>query len=441
MFTHSSLSTYLAGCGKRTSLLQFGNKFLDQERFSLSTVRSRLTALSIRTRKDGRHLDGEVKGLHLEVTRAGTSRRWLLRFVSPTTGRPTEAGLGTYPDVSLADARKKASKYRSQIADGIDPIHAKREDRAAKREQKKASTTFSAALDVYVKAHADKWGRTSEVEALLRRHASTLLPRPLASITTNDVLAALAPVKARLPKTAARTRAAISTVIECATAHDMFAGANPARREVFKHRMHAPPASTPHRMMPFAEVPSFFARLSETPSSSRLCLQFLILTAARSQEVIKATWDEIDLNARLWTIPAERMKKRRIHKVPLSDATFAVLEQARDVSDGRFVFGGTIKGSPLNSRALQSVTQKRLQQPYAVHGFRASFSTWANETQPFAFEDVEACLAHLTGNAVSRAYDRAEKIAKRAVILEAWGSFVTGAQVSNVVPFAVTARP
>jgi integrase len=374
------------------------------------------------------------RGLYVEVSKDGKSRRFLFRFVSPVTKRATEAGLGTWPSTSLALASEDAAKYRALIRQGIDPIHAKREDRAAKHERERASTTLGAALDAYVDAFKNKGAPTVELDALVRRHVATLLPRPLASIASDDVLSALAPLAARLPKSAARTRAAISKMFDYALAKGMFNGANPARASVFRYLMPAAPASTPHRMMPFAEVPAFFARLNDTASATHLCLAFLILTAARSQEAIKATWDEIDLNARLWTIPAARMKKRRLHKVPLSDAALAVLEQARDMSDGRFVFGGMIKGSSLNSRALQSLTQKRLQQPYAVHGFRASFSTWANETQPFAFEDVEACLAHLTGNAVSRAYDRAEKIAKRAAILEAWADFVTGAQAaSNVV--------
>jgi hypothetical protein len=206
--------------------------------------------------------------LYSEVSKDGRSRRFLFRFVSPVTHRATEAGLGVYPTVSLADARDKADKMRSAVKNGIDPIRQKRDDRAATKAAQKASTRFSDALDVYVKAHADQPGPTSELEALLRRHVSSLLPRPLTSITTGDVLAALAPVKARLPKTAARTRAAISTVIENATAYGMFAGANPARREVFKYLKFAPPPSTPHRMMPFAEVPAFFARLNETASAT-----------------------------------------------------------------------------------------------------------------------------------------------------------------------------
>jgi integrase len=397
------------------------------------------TVRSLQVAKPGRHRI--ERGLYLEVSPDGQRRRFLLRFVSPQTHRATEAGLGTWPAVSLADARAKAAEYRSLIAKCIDPIHAKREKRASDKAAQMASTTFGAALDSYVKAFADKPAPTAELEALMRRHVATLLPRPLALITSDNVLAALQGTQASMPKTAARARAAVSTIFDFAVAKGMFNGANPARASVFKYLVPPAPRSTPHRMMPFAEVPGFFARLSETPSSSRLCLMWLMLTAARSQEAIRATWAEIDIEARLWTIAHERMKMRRAHKVPLSDAACAVLTEARDMFGvGTYVFPGMTKGSPLNPRALQCTLQKQLRAPYAIHGFRASFSTWANETQPFAFEDVEMCLAHQTGNAVSRAYDRAEKIAKRAIILQAWGDFVTSAQASNVVPLVAQAR-
>jgi integrase len=436
-------------------LLQFGNKFLNQERFSLSTVRSRLTppsiptrkrltALSIPTRKDGRHLDEQVKGLYLEVTRDGTSRRWLLRFVSPQTHRPTEAGLGTWPTVSLADARAKASEYRSLIAKGTDPIHARREARAESIAARKASTTFGSALDAYVDAFEDKGAPTIELEALLRRHVAQLLPRPLATVTSNDVLAALQATQAKLPKTAARARAAVSIVFDYAVAKGMFNGANPARASVFKFLLPAPPRSTPHRMMPFHDVPAFFARLSEVASPSRLCLAFLILTGARSQEAIKATWAEIDMSQGLWVIPAERMKKRRVHKVPLSTPAMALLEQARDMfMSDRFVFPGMTRGSPLNPRALQCALQKQLCEPYAIHGFRASFSTWAHERTEFPHETIELALAHVEGqgNAVTRAYNRSDAIEKRRVLMQMWGDYVTGASsASNVLLFAAQAQ-
>jgi integrase len=381
--------------------------------------------------------------LYLEVSSDGKTKRWLFRFTSPVTHRATEAGgIGIFPEVGLADARAKADEYRTLVKKGVDPIVQKREARAAKKAGEKTSTTFGDPLAAYVKAFVDKGAPTVELEALLRRHvALSLLPRPLDKITSNDVVAALMPVQQSIPKTAARLRAAVATVFDYSIARG-FTLTNPASASVFRFLMPAPPKPVPHRMMPFSNVPAFVARLSEVTSASRLCLQFLILTATRSQEAIRATWAEIDLEGRTWTIPAARMKARRDHKIPLSAAAIAVLHEARDMSssDG-FLFPGATKGSPMSPRTLEAHLHRQLREPYAVHGFRASFSTWCNETQPFAFEDVEACLAHLTGNVVSRAYDRAEKVAKRAVILEAWGSFVTGTQASNVVQFAAPARP
>jgi integrase len=245
------------------------------------------------------------------------------------------------------------------------------------------------------------------------------------------------PVQKTIPKTAARVRAAIATVFDYSIALGLFAGANPASAAAFKFLVPPPPASIPHRMMPFASIPSFYARLTETPTAGRLCLAFLILTAARTQEALRVEWADIDLATRLWTAPEHKIKMRRAHKVPLSAPALAVLAQARELfGDTGYVFPGAIKGSPASSRALESLLHEQLAEPYAVHGFRASFSTWANELTAFAFEDVEACLAHQTGNAVSRAYDRSEKLAKRVAILQAWGDYVTGATASNVVPFA-----
>jgi integrase len=403
----------------------------------VSTV---FTVRSLQVAKPGRHRI--EPNLYLEVSSDGRSRRFLLRFVSPITHRATEAGLGTHPTLSLSGARAKASEMRAMIAKGVDPIVQKREARAAKIAAQKTATTFDDALRAYVEAFRDKGAPTIELDALLRRHVAALLSRRLTSISTGDVLASVQPVQATTPKTAARARAAIATVFDYALARNMFTGANPASRDVFKFLLPAAPKSTPHRMMPFADVPDFVARLQASPSASKLCLAFLILTATRSKEAIRATWDEIDTDARTWAIPASRMKMRRAHKIPLSNAAIDVLTQARDMfGDAGFVFPGATKGSPMCPRVLETLLHKQLHEPYAVHGFRASFSTWANETQSFAYEDVEACLTHLTGNAVSRAYDRAEKIAKRAAILQAWGDYVMGtSSASNVVQLVVAAR-
>jgi integrase len=157
---------------------------------------------------------------------------------------------------------------------------------------------------------------------------------------------------------------------------------------------------------------------------------------------LQVEWADIDIGARLWTVPAHKIKMKRPHKVPIPSQAMTILEQACDMFGGNgYVFPGGNKGSSLSDRVLEAIIHRQMHVPYAVHGFRASFSTWANETQGFAFEDVEACLAHQVGNAVSRAYDRAERITKRAIILQSWADFVTGVTAaSNVIPLQVAGR-
>jgi integrase len=403
---------------------------------------SPFTVRSLQTAKPGRHrID---PNLYLEVSKDGRSRRFLLRFTSPVTLRPTEAGLGTYPTVSLADARARASEMRAAIAKGIDPIVTKREARASILAAQEAAKTFDDALVAYAKAFVDKGAVTIELEALLRRHVAQLLLRPLKSISSNEVLEALAPLSSRLPKTAARARAAIAIVFDYALARNMFNGSNPASRTVFKFLLPSPPRSEHHRSMDYRDIPAFWQRLREKGSVTSLALQFLILAALRTQECLRLTLDEIDLDQRLVAIPAQRMKMRRPHVVPISDAMRDVLDEARDMfASERLVFPGLAKGSPLNSRALESLMHQQLREPYAVHGFRASFSTWAHERTDVPHELIEMSLAHIEGqgNAVARAYNRSDAIERRRALMQVWGDFVTGAQVSNVVPFAVTARP
>jgi integrase len=404
----------------------------------LSTVRSRLTALSIPTRKDGRHLDGQ--GLYLEVAKDGRSRRWLLRFVSPQTHRATEAGLGTYPIVSLADARAKASEYRSLIAKGIDPIQQKREARAQVIAEAKASTTFSDALDAYVKAFADNGASIFELEALLRRHVDALMPRPLMTITTGDVLTALGPTQSKLPKTAARARAAISTVFAYAKAAGLHAGDNPASREVFKYLTPPPPKGEHHRAMDYRAIPAFWQRLCPKQSAPSLMLRLVILTGLRTGEARCLSWNEIDLGSALITIPKERMKARKSHQVPIVPAIYDVLIEARDMfGEQGYVFPGMTKGSPCHPRVLENLLHKQLDVPVSAHGFRSTLRDWLGDCTNVERETAEMILAH-TVQGVEGAYRRSTSIEKRRQALTLWGDYVTDAQVSNVVPIAALAR-
>jgi integrase len=379
--------------------------------------------------------------LYLEVSPDGQRRRFLLRFVSPQTHRATEAGLGTHPIVSLADARAKASEYRSLIAKGIDPIQQKREARAAVLAEAKASTTFSDALTAYTKAFADKGASIFELEALLRRHVDALMPRPLATITTGDVLTALGPTQSKLPKTAARVRAAISTVFAYAKAAGLHAGDNPAARDVFKYLTPPPPKSEHHRAMDYRDIPAFWQRLREKRSAPSLALQLLILAGLRTSEALRLSWDEVDLDQRLITIPKQRMKTRVAHIVPIVDPMLAVLDEARDLfSDQGFTFPGMTKGSPCHPRALENLLHKQFDVPVSCHGFRSTLRDWLGDCTNVDRETCEMILAH-TVQGVEGAYRRSTSIEKRRQALTSWGDYVTGAQVLNIVQFAASTRP
>jgi integrase len=397
------------------------------------------TVRSLQTAKPGRHrID---RGLYLEVAKDRRSRRFLLRFVSPQTHRATEAGLGTYPAVSLADARAKASEYRSLIAKGIDPIQQKREARAQVIAERKASTTFENALSAYVDAFKNKGASIFELEALLRRHVAALLPCPLATITTGDVLSALAPVQARLPKTAARTRAAASAVFGHALARNMFIGSNPAARDVFRHLMPSPPKSEHHRAMDYRDIPAFWQRLREKRTAPALMLRLVILTAMRTGEARSLSWDEIDLDQRLILIPKERMKTRKSHQVPIVDAIYDVLSEARDMfGDAGFVFPGMTKGSPCHPRALENLLHKQLDVPVSAHGFRSTLRDWLGDCTNVDRDTAEQILAHAIGG-VEGAYRRSTSVEKRRQALTLWCNYVTSAQVSNVVSFAALTQP
>jgi integrase len=396
------------------------------------------TVKSLTAAKPGRHRI--ERGLYLEVSKDGGSRRFLLRFVSPQTHRATEAGLGTYPGVSLADARAKASEYRSLIAKGVDPIHAKREKRAAVLAEAKASTTFSDALDAYVKAFADKGASIFELKALLRRHVDGLLLRPLMSISTADVLTALAPVQAKLPKTATRTRAAISTVFAYARAAGLHAGDNPASREVFKYLTPPPPKGDHHRAMNYRDMPAFWQRLRERQGATSLALQLLILAGLRTQEALYLSWDEVDLDQRVITIPKERMKTRVAHVVPIVDPMLAILDEARDLfGDQGYVFKAS-HGGRLTPRAFETLLHKPLKVEVSCHGFRSTLRDWLGDCTGVERETAEMILAHTIGG-VEGAYRRSRSIEKRRQALMLWGDYVTGASASNVVQFAASVRP
>ena len=280
--------------------------------------------------------------------------------------------------------------------------------------------------------HRAQWRMTLSV------YCASIASRPVEGINTDDVLRVLKPLWLSKPETASRLRGRLERVLDFAKARGMRSGDNPARwRGHLDALLPRPQKLTRghHKAMPFDDVPSFAAALRSMDGGAPRALEFALLTAARSGEVLGARWQEIDLEKKLWTVPASRMKGGREHRVPLSDrATEIVREMAkRRLSD--FVFPGAKPGKPLSAMALEMV-MRRVKAEFTVHGFRSAFRDWAGERTAFAREVAEAALSHLIGDSVERAYRRGDALEKRRNLMDAWASFLEGRAKSSVVSIA-----
>ncbi|SIQ99103.1 Integrase [Rhizobium sp. RU35A] len=376
---------------------------------------------------DGRYSDGD--GLYLRV--AGASAKWTL--LTTLQGRRREFGLGAYPDVDLTTARANAEEKKKQIAAG---------DVAAKVRTK--PQTFGEFALSYVNGQADGW-RNGKHEAQWRMTLSvqqddegrwldsgyciSIRDLPLPAIGQEEVLSILRPIWLEKAETAARTRARLETVLGAAIAAKLRPGPNPAvLRGSLEYFL---PKRTKlqrghHAAAEIDRVPSIYARLRDSASSSPLALSFLILTAARTGEVIGATWQEIDFQRATWTIPPERMKAGREHVVPLSAAAIAILREMKPREEG-FVFPSP-KGKALSVMALTMALRRITGEgdPHVtVHGFRSSFRDWAGDRTSFQRDDIEQCLAHVVRDQTERAYRRGTALDKRRIIMEQWANFVT----------------
>jgi len=389
---------------------------------------NKLSKRQIESAGPGRHSDGG--GLYLYVV--GESKRWVWRYwKGPRVGgRLTELGLGSAAVVSPSSARAMAAKMREAVAGGRDPRDVRMV--AAK------APTFGEIADQYIetmrpawkgKKHADQWVMT------MAEYAKPLRSKPVNQIGTVDVLAVLRPIWTRIPETAGRVRGRIELVLDAAAAAGHRSGDNPARwRGKLKHLLPPRQKLTRGHMaaMDYKEVAGFIARLRGLESSSARCLEWLILTAARSGEAIGCRWDEIDRQARVWTVPAIRMKGGREHRVPLPDRCFEILAELEAVrTTAPFVFPGGKRGRPLTDMAL-TMCLRGLRPGLTVHGFRSSFRDWAGDCTSVPREIVEAALAHIVGDKAEQAYRRGDALERRRQLMEAWAVYCEP-QAGNVV--------
>jgi integrase len=391
----------------------------------------RLSARAVETAAAGYRADGG--GLYLQVSKAG-AKSWVLRY--ERGGRRREMGLGSLLNVSLATARKKAAEARALLGNGIDPLAEKQARLAAER----GSLTFREAAEAYIAAHAAGWRNAKHGDQWRNTLATYAYPAigdlSVKDIDTPHVLKVLEPIWTAKTETATRVRGRIESILDWATARKYRDGENPARWRGHIDKLLPKPgkvAAIEHfAALPYAEVPAFLAALKEQQGIAAQALAFCILTATRTGEVIGARWDEIAGD--VWTIPAERTKARREHRVPLSKPALAILDTLRPMADllghgaAGFIFPGGKPGKPLSNMAMLATLKRMGREDVTTHGFRSAFRDWCGEQTNFPREVAEAALAHVIKDKAEAAYARGDLLAKRAQLMAAWGRYCTSKQ-------------
>jgi integrase len=390
-----------------------------------------------RLRDPGLHAVGGVAGLHLQVSPSG-ARSWILRV--NVAGRRRDMGLGGFPDVPLADARDAARAAREKIAAGVDPIEEKKELKSALIAAHATRKTFDECAAAYIKAHRKEWSNLKHAlqwESTLKTYASPVIGNMLVHhIEERHVIAVLEPIWETKTETATRVRGRIEDVLGMAIAKKYRGEPNPARWSGNLEHSLAKPAKlknvTHHAALPIDALPGFVERLRAQDGQGARALEFAILTAARSGEVRGATWAEIDLEEEIWTIPGERMKAGRQHRVPLSHAALNLLRKQKQQAGSDWVFPAPLGGA-LSDMTLSAVL-RRMEVPAVPHGFRSSFKDWAADVTQYPNEMSEMALAHVVSDKVEAAYRRSDMFAKRRQMMTEWAHFLGTPQVADVIP-------
>ncbi|MER2606593.1 MAG: integrase arm-type DNA-binding domain-containing protein [Siculibacillus sp.] len=409
----------------------------------------KLSARTVETLTEpGRYGDGG--GLYLVLDPTGR-RRWVFRYARD--GKTTDMGLGASGKhaVSLAEARTAASSARALLDQGKDP----RVEREALRAAEKASdakeiVTFGKFADELVQQieegfrnakHRAQWKST------LKEYGAPIRDKAIDAISTDDVLEVLKPIWMTKAETASRVRGRIERILDAAKAKGLRSGENPARWR--GHLSNLLPKRQKlqrghHAALPFERIAGFVAEIRDRDATAARAMEFLILTAARSGEVLGATWGEIDQEAKLWTIPAPRMKAGREHRVPLTSRALEILEsmaklRPKEASPGDYVFPGQKPKRPLSVMTLEMLLRRMKRDDITTHGFRSTFRDWAGEMTPFPREVAEAALAHVVGDATERAYRRGDALEKRRNLMDAWATYCELKASGNVVAFPVGA--
>jgi integrase len=381
----------------------------------------------------GVHADGD--GLYLAVSSAD-ARSWIFRSTikgrTGGTGKPyrVEVGLGSLKDIGLAEARERAAQMRKQCRAGVNPLDEKRRERQTFEQT--ARQLYAKEALTWAMSHSKRWLSSLEVYAFPK-----IGDRPIEDIRRPDVVEVLEPLWRSRHETARKLKIRVAQVIDYATDRGQYHDANPARGTIRSlETFNREPVHM--AALPWRDLPDFMAQLSEREGVSARALEFAILTCARSGEIRGAAWQEVDLKAGVWTVPAERMKARRAHRVPLSKAALAVLAKVRGL-DPHLIFPSAQRDKEGKAKIMSDMAFKALYGRMKVvgittHGFRSTFRDWCSESARADFEIAEAALAHSVGTTVARAYARSDLFERRRDLMEAWARYGTGGTGDVVAP-------
>ncbi len=403
----------------------------------------KLTVLEIEglRKQPGTHAVGD----NLYVQLKGNGASWVFRYLM--NGKARWVGLGSLRDWTLAEARERACGLRRALAEGKDPLAERHRREAAERAERLRQTTFRQAADEYIENHEDDWRNAkhrAQWRATFDKATKAINDLPVSLIDTAHVLKVLRPIWRRTPETASRVRMRIEAVLSYATVAEYRSGDNPARwaghlkhalagiSKLQKRKRERTGRLKHFKALPYTDLPAFIVKLRGNNSISARALEWTILTAARTNETIGATFSEIDFTQQTWTIPETRMKAGRKHVVPLPDRAVQLLGQP---TDGGHLFPGPQGGLPLSNMAMLELVRGMIGNGITVHGFRSCFKDWAREQTNFAREVSEAALAHTIGDKTEAAYARGDLFDKRRKLMDAWAAYCATPKTGKVVAF------
>jgi integrase len=401
-------------------------------------VAKELNAIYVsRLRQPGMHFVGGTPGLALQVLHSG-GRSWVLRI--RVHGKRRDMGLGSFPDISLSLARDLARDVRAKVKQGIDPIAERHAARSRAEADRVAMRNFKQCAERYITGMEGTWKNPKSPQQW-RNTLETYAYPTMGGLAAKDielshVMAVLEPIWRTKTETASRLRGRIEAVLDWAAVNGLRSVVNPARwkghlDKLLPARSKVKP-SKHHDAVHYRDMNDAWSRLLEKDGIGAVALRFGILCASRSGEVRGATWAEFDDEQRLWVIPKERMKGKREHRVPLSDAAYEILKAMPRGDDDSYVFGGWKKGAPLSDSTMSKVL-KDMGVPAVPHGFRSTFRDWASECTNFHPEMAEMALAHAVSDKVEAAYRRGDLLERRRQMMDEWAKFCGKKWESGVV--------